>query len=284
MATEDVPVPGRRPRFIPPAGSCDCHLHIYGPSARFPYPPSITVRPPDTPLEDYRRVSRRLGLTRAVFVQPSAYGIDNSCALDAIARTAPDARGIAVIEPAAHEAEIARLDAAGMRGVRFHDMVAGCLPFDVLEPVAARIRPHGWHVQIQLDGDHLVDLVPRLASLPVDFVIDHMGRIPVSGGTDRIAFRGLLRLLETGRCWVKLSAPYHVSGDGPPDYGDCAARAKALVAAAPDRLLWGSNWPHPSVREKPDDVDLLDVLADWTEDETVLHKILVENPADLFGF
>jgi len=171
-----------------------------------------------------------------------------------------------------------------MRGVRFHDMVAGCLRIDLLEPVAARIRPHGWHVQIQLDGDGLVDLAPRLAALPVDVVIDHMGRIPVAGGIERAAFVSLLRLLEGGRCWVKLSAPYHVSRAGPPDYRDCAARARTLVRAAPERLLWGSNWPHPSVRDKPDDADLLDTLADWTDDEATIRRILVDNPVALFGF
>ena len=274
----------RRPRLTVPAGACDCHMHVYGPAARFPYAPSTKTLPPDVPLEAYLALRQRLGLQRTIFVQPSAYGADNACVLDAIARTAPNGRGIAVIDPAAPEAEIARLHVAGIRGVRFHDMVAGCLPFDVLEPVAARIRPHGWHVQIQLDGDGLVDLAPRLAALPVEVVIDHMGRIPVDGGTERAAFKSLLRLLDTGRCWVKLSAPYHVSRAGPPDYRDCAAHARALIHAAPERMLWGSNWPHPSVREKPDDADLLDILADWTDDIAALRKILVDNPAALFGF
>jgi len=278
------PAPDRRPRLTAPVGACDCHLHVYGPAARFPYAASLRTAPPDNPIEDYLALRRRLGLSRAVFVQPSAYGTDNTCALDAMARAAPEARGIAVIDPAASDAEIARLDAAGMRGVRFHDMVAGCLPLNALEPMAARLRPHGWHVQIQLDGDGLVDLAPRLAALPVDFVIDHMGRIPVDGGIERAAFKALVRLVDTGRCWVKLSAPYHVSRDGPPTYRDCAARARALVRAAPERLLWGSNWPHPSVDDKPDDADLLDVLAEWADDEAALHRILVDNPTALFGF
>ncbi len=274
----------RRPLLTVPAGACDCHMHVYGPAARFPYAPSVKTPPPDFPLEAYLELRRRLGLQRTVFVQPSAYGTDNACVLDAITRTAPGGRGIAVIDPSAPEAEIARLHAAGIRGVRFHDMVVGCLRFDVLEAVATRIQPHGWHVQVQLDGDGLVDLAPRLAALPVDCVIDHMGRIPIEGGTDRAAFKSLLRLLDTGRCWVKLSAPYHVSRAGPPDYRDCAARARALVRAVPERMVWGSNWPHPSVPKKPNDVDLLDVLADWASDDAVLHRILVDNPAALFGF
>jgi D-galactarolactone isomerase len=274
----------RRPRLVAPPGACDCHMHIYGPADRFPYGAETTVRPPEAPLEDYLSLRDRLGLQRTVFVQPSAYATDNACLIDAIKRCAPAARGIPGIEPDIAEDELAELDAAGMRGVRFHQIVAGCLRLDVLEPIADRIKPFGWHVQVQLGGDDLVELEPRLAALPVDFVIDHMGRIPIEGGTDRPAFKTLLRLLETGRCWVKLSAPYHVSQSGPPTYDDCAARARELVRAAPDRMIWGSNWPHPSVREKPDDVDLLDVLLDWAVDDDVRHKILVDNPARLFGF
>lgn len=273
----------RRPRLKVPAGACDCHMHVYGPATRFPYPPGRET-PADIPLEAYLELRRRLGLERTVFVQPNAYGTDNACALDAIARTAPTGRGIAVIDPAAPEAEIARLQDGGMRGVRFHDMVAGSLGFDVLEPVAALVHPFGWHVQIQLEGDGLVELEARLRALPCDVVIDHMGRIPVDGGNDRPAFRSLLRLLETGRCWVKLSAPYHMSRSGSPAYADCAARARALIDAAPERMLWGSNFPHPTAHEKPDDADLLDVLADWTDDEAVLHRILVDNPTVLYDF
>lgn len=285
MPPSSSPSPdARRPRLKAPPGACDCHMHIYGPAVRFPYGPSVKTPPADHPLETYLDLRRRLGIERTVFVQPSAYVTDNACALDAIARTAPGARGIAVIDPAAPEAEIARLHAGGMRGVRFLGVGSGCLPFDVLEPVAARVHSHGWHVLIQLDGDGLVDLEPRLAGLPCHFVVDHMGRVPVDGGLDRPAFRALLRLLGTGRCWVKLSAPYHVSRSGPPTYADCAARARALIRAAPERMLWGSNWPHPTARDKPDDADLLDVLLDWASDETTLHRILVDNPATLYGF
>lgn len=270
-------------RALPPH-SCDCHMHIYGPAARFPYSPGHMTLPSDYPLEQYLEMRGRLGLQRTVFVQPSSYATDNSCVLDAIAREAPNARGIAVIDPDAPEAELRRLDRAGIRGVRFHELAAGCLTLDVLEPVAKRIAPFGWHVQIQLDGDGLVDLERRLAALPTDFVVDHMGRIPTDGGVDRPAFRTLLRLLATGRCWVKMSAPYHVSKEGSPDYGDCADRARAIVNAAPDRILWGSNWPHPTASKKPSDANLLDVACDWAGDAATIEKMLVANPARLFGF
>jgi D-galactarolactone isomerase len=274
---------GRPVRRLPPK-ACDCHMHVYGPAARFPYPPKRTADPPDATFEDYLTLRRLLGFERTVFVQPSAYGADNRCALDAIARLAPDARGIATIDPEASEEDLARLHDGGMRGTRFHQMVVGCLRLDVLESVAERTRPFGWHVQVQCEGDDLVDLEPRLRALPVDVVIDHMGRIPVEEGADRPAFKALMRLVDTGRCWVKLSSPYHVSREGPPAYEDCAARAGALIEAAPERMLYGTNWPHPSLTEKPDDVRLLDVLIAWAGDDATLRTILVDNPNALFGF
>ena len=190
----------------------------------------------------------------------------------------------AVVDPDVEDAELERLTAAGMRAVRFHSMVEGCLSLDALEEMAGRVGPFGWHLQVQFDGADMADLAGRLAALPVDIVIDHMGRIPMADGVDGPCFKALLGLLEGGRCWVKLSAPYHVSQEGPPAYGDCAARAQALIRAAPDRMLWGSNWPHPTAKEKPDDADLLEVLGEWAGDAETLRRILVDNPATLFQF
>ena len=272
----------RAPRLAVPAGACDCHMHIFGPAARFPYGGERDYTPPDATLEDYVTLRHRLGLTRTVVVQPSIYGSDHACALDAMARL--DGRGVAVVGPDVEDAELERLTAAGMRAVRFHSMVEGCLSLDVLEEMAGRVGPFGWHLQVQFDGADMADLAERLAALPVDIVIDHMGRIPMADGVDGPCFKALLRLVDGGRCWVKLSAPYHVSREGPPAFGDCAARARALVRAAPERMLWGSNWPHPTAREKPNDADLLDVLGDWAGDEGALRQILVENPLALFQF
>lgn len=255
-------------RFTTPAGCCDTHMHIYGTSGQTH--------------GEYMALRNRLGITRTVYVQPSDFATDNSLMLNCISADGEKARGIAVIDPDATDAEIDLLHAGGIRGVRFHDVVAGCLTYDVLEPVATRIADWGWHVIVQSEGERLTDLAPRLARLPVDVVVDHMGRIPLEGGVDHPAFVALLRLLETGHVWIKLSAPYHVTHD----YSELHARGCALVRAAPERMLWASNWPHPSVSEddRPDDAGLLDALFDWAGDETTLGRILVDNPAKLYGF
>lgn len=255
-------------KFAPPPGTTDTHMHIYG--------------TPGRTLDDYRALRQRLGIARTVYVQPSSLATDNALLLECIAADGGRARGIAVIDPAAPDSELDRLHAGGVRGVRFHDVVKGCLGYDVLEAVAARVANWGWHVIVQSEGERLADLAPRFAALPVDVVVDHMGRIPLAGGVGHPAFAALLRLLEGGRAWVKLSAPYHVTRN----YADLDARAHALVQAAPERMLWASNWPHPSVTgaDVPDDGELLDVLGRWTGGGEALHAVLVDNPARLYGF
>lgn len=254
--------------FTPPPGLCDTHMHIYG--------------TPGRTLDEYRALRARLGIARTVYVQPSSFATDNSLLLECIAADNGNARGIAVIDVNAPDFELDRLHEAGVRGVRFHDVVAGCMAYDVLEDVAARIADWGWHVIVQSEGERLADLTPRFSALPVDVVVDHMGRIPLSGGVGHPAFVALLRLLECDHAWVKLSAPYHITRD----YTELRARGRALVAAAPERMLWASNWPHPSVRDGnlPDDSELLQVIGEWADGEDALRKILVDNPARLYGF
>lgn len=267
-----------------PPGSTDCHMHVYGPESRFPVQA-------DTPLvheanfEHYMEVRNRLGIERTVYVQPSAYGRDHACLLDAMRRDPSEARGIAIIGTEGTDASFRDLHAAGVRGVRFHSLAAGCLDIDELEPIAAVIAEFGWHVQVQIDGDDLCNLEARLQNFPCDVVIDHMGRIPVESGLERAAFRVLMRLLEAGRCWVKLSAPYHVSQSGPPNYEDCAKRAEAMITQAPHRLVWGSNWPHPTAcGTRPEDSDLLFAALEWCGGPELVDKVFVSNPAKLFDF
>lgn len=260
-------------RLAVPPGATDTHMHIYGTRGRT--------------LDDYRAVRARLGIQRTVYVQPSQFGADNRILLECIGADGDNARGVAVIDPEAGDAELDRLHAGGVRAVRFHDVVKGCLGIDVLEPVAARVANWGWHVIVQSEGARLAEIAPRLTGLPVPVVVDHMGRIPVEMGVGHPAFVALLRLLEAGRTWVKLSAPYHVSRTGGPDYADLRDHGRTLVRAAPERMLWATNWPHPSVRDEaamPDDADLLNVLADWTPDDATVRLILVDNPAALYGF
>ena len=271
------------PRLKAPPGACDTHMHFY--DVRYPTAPTALSTPPDATVEEYRVLQRSLGLTRTVVVQPSTYGRDNRCTLHGIAALGLDvARGIAVVDAATSEAELQALTQGGMRGVRFHQLPGGALAWDELDRIAARVQSVGWHVQLQLDGRLLPEREAQIRAWPGRIVIDHVGKFLEPVTPDHPAFRCLLRLLETGRVWVKLSAPYEVSKSGPPLYDDVGRLAKALVRAAPERMLWASNWPHPSVKEKPDDAALLDVLLDWAPDGATRRKILVDNPGELYGF
>jgi D-galactarolactone isomerase len=272
----------RRPRLVAPIGACDTHMHVYDPGV-----PAVSgaPMPGDFPAEAYREVQRQLGLERVVVVQPNAYGDDNSVTLGAMRALGEGARGIAVVRPNVKDEELARLTSAGIRGVRFMTLLGGALSFDVMDEVIARVHPFGWHAQIQLDGRELPRREEQIARLPGRFVIDHTGKFlePVDVGS--LPFASLLRLVDTGRCWVKLSAPYETSRTGPPRYEDVGRLAKELVRRAPERMLWASNWPHPSAPHgPPDDAELLDLLLEWAPDEATRRRILVDNPAEVYGF
>jgi D-galactarolactone isomerase len=279
-----MPTDGKRPRLKAPPGACDTHMHIY--EERFTLAPTATFKPPHAPTPDYLAMRKRLGIARTVVVQPSGYAADNRCALEAMAAMGDSVRGIAVVEPGVADAELDRLTKAGMRGIRYFMLPGGVLPWDSLEAMAVRVGNFGWHVQLQLDGRLLPEKEPLLKRLTGTLVIDHNGKFLEPVAVDHPSFKCLLRLLENGRTWVKLSAPYETSKKGPPLYPDVGALAKALVKAAPERCVWASNWPHPSVpREQcPDDADLLDLLLDWAPDEKRRNKILADNPAKLYGF
>ena len=290
------PIPGpdpnpRKPRLVAPPGACDCHCHVFGPSDSFPYVPERNYTPPDAPLEQFLELLDVLGLERAVIVQPSVYGTDNTCTEDGIRRMDGRARGVAVIDPGVAEDELARLDANGFRGARLNLIHSGgSTPLDALETIAAKVAPFRWHVQLYLRGWILPDILPRLRDLPTEIVIDHLGHMDPGQGIEQSGFQALLTLMETGRCWVKLCA-YRFDHGGAPF--DRARRfAQALHAVAPDRLVWGTDWPHPDIPgpqpdvpgRMPNDGDLLDALGVWFEDEETVHRILVDNPTALYGF
>ncbi len=258
-------------------------MHIY--EKRFPILPGAVV-PPEAPVSPYRAVQKRLGIERAVIVQPNAYGADNTCTVEAIAELGlAVARGVGVIEVATPDAEIERLTRAGIRAIRFHLMPKGYLGWDVIEKLSARVQQFGWHSQIQLDGREFPDREAVLRRLPGTIVVDHVGRFHNPVPVDHAAFKSLQRLIDTGRFFVKLSAPYESdSRDGPPAYRDVGALAAALVRQAPERMLWASNWPHPGQKTIPDEAELLDLLLDWAPDEATRKRILVENPAALYEF
>ena len=266
-----------------PKGTCDTHMHFY--DEKIPGAPG-TFLPGTFTVEQYRALQKRLGLERVIVVQANAYADDNTVMLNAMKELGKGAKGVAVVKPGVKDAELERLTKAGICAVRIMTLHGGMLGFDVMDQVMARVHPHGWHANIQLDGRELPKYEAQIKRLPGKFVIDHTGKFLEPVAPDHPAFRSLLRLVDTGRCWVKLSAPYETSKTGAPKYEDVGKLAKALVKHAPERMLWASNWPHPSARKPapPDDVALLDLLADWAPDPRVQKKILTDNPAELYGF
>ena len=270
------------PRLKAPPGACDTHMHIY--DARYPLSPLWTVVPPDAPVAKYRVVQQQLGLSRAVVVQPNAYAFDNACTEEAIQQLGAGTRGIATVRPDIADAELERLTRAGFRGARCYLLKGGLLSWDDVDAIAARVRAFGWHVQLQLDGRELAQHAERLLRLPVDVVIDHNGKFLEPVAVTHPAFAVLAKLLDSGKCWVKLSAPYETSKVGAPGYDDVSALARALVAANPERCVWASNWPHPGFSPAPSNAAMLDLLLDWADNDYSRHRILVDNPARLYGF
>lgn len=276
--TADTP----RPMLQTPPGACDTHMHFY--NARCPSAPTALMTPEDAWIEDYKTVQSHLGLQRVVVVQPTTYGLDNSCQIEAMAAFGDNARAVFVVDDKTPDDELERLTRLGGRGARFHMLPGGAVPWGVLETVASRVHEFGWHIQLQLNGRELPDREATLKRLPGGLVVDHVGRFTQPVAPDHEAFKVLLRLLEGGRCWVKLSAPYESFGDLPLDYDKIALEARALVAAAPERMLWASNWPHPGKGWLPDDAKHLDLLLDWADAESIRNRILTDNPAALYRF
>ena len=257
-------------------------MHVY--DERMPLVAQATFKPAHAPLPDYLAVQRVLGFARAVVVQPNGYGFDNRVTLEALAALGAAARAVATVPVDVADGELERLTQAGVRGARFHLLPGGMLGWDALAPLAARIAAFGWHIQLQLDGRELPRYEAALARLPVPLVIDHNGKFLEPVALDHPGFQTLQRLLAGGNTWVKLSAPYETSRQGPPHYADVGVLARALVRAHPERCVWASNWPHPGRDPRPDSAALLDLLLEWADDEATRRRILVDNPAALYGF
>lgn len=276
----------RRPRRALPAGACDAHMHIFDP--RFAPSPHWQRTPPDAPVAAYRRLQQRIGTERTVVVNPSTYGVDNACTLDALAQLGTSARGVAVVDAEVSHAELERLAAQRVCGLRVNFVSPqswGVTTPEMLETLARKVAPLGWHIQVFAHPEQLVAMESLLASLPVPLVIDHLGRMAPADGASGAGYDTLRRLLDGGNTWVKLSGIYMRSGDGAPGYGDTFTLGEALVRHAPERLVWGSDWPHTT--EKPgsvDDADLVDVMLAWCGTEGTLQKVLVDNPQRLYGF
>ncbi len=272
-------------RRLPP-GACDSHMHIFDP--HFPPSPHWHRTPPVADVPAYRLLQRRIGTTRTVVVTPSTYGVDNRCTLAALAELGPQARGVAVADADVDDAELQRLDLQGIRGLRvnfYSPQSWGVTTPTMLATLADKVVALGWHIQVLARPATLVELAPVLRSMPVPVVIDHLGLIGSMDGADGTAFKVVRRLLDGGRTWIKLSAPYIRSESGAPTQDGRDAVAGALLAAAPERMLWGSDWPHTVADPgSVDDAQLVDRLRSWCADDRQMDRILVDNPAYLYGF
>lgn len=279
------------PAYRAPALSCDCHFHVFGPADRYRYGSDLRYAPPGAPLDDYLALAGRLGFERFVFVQPSAYGRDNACMLDAMHAVGARCRGIVDVDENIPERELAKLHAAGVRGVRINvspvkppetGFAAKLLPR--IERLDARCSEIGWQLDFLLPGWLTAALMPTLSRLRSQFTLAHMGMFPAREGVRQPGFQSLLALLRSGegRCWVKLTGVYRMSTA--PGFADATPMAQALIETAPDRIIWGSDYPHLSFADKVGSIELFNLLAQWAPAESVRRRILVENPERLFGF
>ena len=280
----------RKPRTRFPPLACDCHAHVCGPIARYPYYERRIYTPADTLLPDYERMLKTIGIARAVLVQGSIYGTDNTVLLEALKNGNGRYRGIAVVAPDISERELRKLHDAGVRGVRMNIVDTkdnkGVLPMATLLALAGKIKPLGWHVEFLLHVDEFPDLDQTLADFPVPVSFGHLGYMRTEKPVTTPGFQALLRLMKTGKAWVKLTAPYRISPN-PMPHLDVVPFAHTLVAANPERVLWGSDWGHIMLNWKipmPNDGDIADLLGAWVPDPALRKRILVDNPAKLYGF
>src|SRR5438045_2973487 len=270
------------PKLKVPANACDCHMHIY--DARFPAVANATLKPPDALVDDYKKLQKRIGTSRNVIVTPSTYGTDNSATLDGMAKIGPTVRGVAVVDASVTDAELKRLNGLGIRGIRFNLVQAGATTPEMVEPLSKRVSELGWHLQFNLKPELLVQMEDVMLRSPAPLVFDHLAHIPRDVGVEHPAFKTMRKLLDKGHTWVKLSGAYQDTKVGAPTYADATPTAQAYVKAAPERMPWGSDWPHPTEKDKPDDAILIDLLAQWVPAEATRNRIMVQNPEALYGF
>ncbi|MGK7866448.1 amidohydrolase family protein [Falsiroseomonas sp. E2-1-a20] len=275
----------RKPRLVLPEGACDAHCHVFGPGDVFPYAEDRAYTPPDSPYEGLVKLHGILGISRAVIVHASCHGSDMTVTLDGIARSEGRMRGVAVVEQGVTDAGLARLHAGGIRGVRFNFVkhLGGMPDMAHFRRVLAQAEALGWHVVLHLDAQDIVPLADTISAIRIPFIIDHMARVKAKDGTGQPAFRQLQELMRNPLAWVKISGPERVSSAGAP-FRDAVPFAQALLAAAPDRCLWGTDWPHPNIAgDMPNDGDLVDLLGEMVQgDEALLRQVVVANPDRLY--
>ncbi len=301
MATTNPPhdfplertVPGPRPEastptsVVAPPLACDAHCHVFGPADAFPFSPTRKYTPPDSGIDDFLALQDRLGLSRAVFVQASCHGTDNSAMVDAIQRAPERFAGVAMIDESFTDDDLAELHANNVRGIRFNFVahLGGAPNIDMFWRLVHRVAPMGWHIVLHLDAKDFAEYSSLLDDMPVPYIIDHMARVPAVDGIDQEPLQLLLDRMRTDeKCWVKISCAERLTEGRIAPYDDVIPIAQAVVAAAPDRILWGTDWPHPNLVDMPDEGELLDLLGQIVPDEQLRHQILVDNPEVLYDF
>ena len=273
----------RQPQFKPPRGACDAHCHVFGPGDRFPYAPNRRYTPADAPKEMLRALHDHLGVERAVIVQASCHGTDNAAMLDCIASDPKRYRGVAIVDDGFTDRDYDALDRGGVRGVRFNFVkhLGGAPDMAVFNRVIDRIKGRGWHVVLHVDAPDIIPLSDMIRNLPLPFVIDHMGRVPSAAGVVQLPLRALIELARRENCWVKVCGAERISM---PPYAAAVPIAHALVEAAPDRVLWGTDFPHPNATHEADEADLVDLVPQFAPEVLAQERLLVDNPARLYGF
>jgi 2-pyrone-4,6-dicarboxylate lactonase len=281
------PDPHPRPprRFKVPPGAVDCHAHLIGLPPRYPLVETRSYTAPEASAEAYLAMLKATHMTYGVLVQASVHGTDNSLIAETLRAQKGKLRGIAVVAPDISERELATLNEAGYRGCRLNVLFGGGIGLEAIDTLAKKVAPFGWHLQFLIDVREIAPIAKKLEKLPVPWVVDHMGYVPAHEGTSNAGFRTLVSLLHDSDGWVKISGAYRLSSEGPPFYRDTIAFAHALLAARPERLVWGSDWPHVAIKPPmPKIGELLDLLADWVPDEGQRQRVLVDNAHVLYGF
>ena len=276
----------KKPAYKAPPGATDAHCHIFGPGDVYPYAPERSYTPPDAPLSRFKELQATLGLERAVLVNASCHGSDNTVILDAIAQSNGKYRGVANVDSDITDAELERLAEGGIRGIRFNFVkhLGGMPDMDEFQQLVARAAHFDWHVVLHFDAADLLEFDDMLRTLPVPFIIDHMGRVPTKDGLNQEPFKRLLNAARMENCWVKICGAERISAMGPP-FTDAVPFAHALLEQAPDRILWGTDWPHPNIKKHmPNDGDLVDLIPLFMPDPALQRKVLVDNPHRLYGF
>jgi 2-pyrone-4,6-dicarboxylate lactonase len=273
----------RKPRFKLPPGSCDAHCHVFGPGDKFPYAPNRRYTPEDAPKEMLRALHDHLGIERSVIVQASCHGTDNAAMLDCIASEPKRYRGVAIVDDSFTDADLDRLDRGGVRGVRFNFVkhLGGSPDMAVFNRVIDRIKGRGWHVVLHVDAPDIIPLSDMIRKLPLPFVIDHMGRVPAAAGVDQPPLKALIEIAKQDNAWVKVCGSERI--DMPP-YAKAVPIAHALIEAAPTRVLWGTDFPHPNPTHEADEADLVDLVPQFAPEAQRQQAVLVDNPARLYGF